>query len=109
MIYVIISPRGTSPSALPARRMIESGRYSSLTELADAEKINRSYLCRILRLTLLAPDVVEAIVEGRHEGQLAEVMGPVPVEWERQRELMGPKQADEPDVSDSEPASPNVC
>lgn len=67
------------------KRLIESGRYVSMTELAEAEKINRSYLCRVLRLTLLAPDIVEAIVEGRQEVQLAEVMGPLPVEWEGQR------------------------
>jgi len=61
--------------------MIESGRFTSLTELAEAEKIKRSYLCRILRLTPLAPDVVEAIVDGRQGTvQLAEVMGLMPVE-----------------------------
>ncbi len=43
------------------RRMIESGDYSSITELAKAEKINQSYACRLLRLTLLAPHIVEAI------------------------------------------------
>jgi len=52
------------------KRMIESGRLASLTELADAEKINRAYLYRILRLTLLAPDVVEAIVDGRAGGEV---------------------------------------
>ena len=47
------------------RRMLEDGSYSTITELAAAEKINASYLCRVLRLTLLAPDVVEAILDGR--------------------------------------------
>ena len=51
--------------------MTESGRYASLSDLAEAEHINRSYLRRILRLTLLAQDVVEA----RQEVELAEVMG----------------------------------
>ena len=46
------------------KRLIETGRFASLTELAEAEKTNRSYLCRILRPTLLAPDVVEEIVDG---------------------------------------------
>ena len=64
--------------------MIESGRYISLSELAAAEKFNHSYLCRILRLTLLAPDIVEASVDGRRAVQMAEVMGPWPVEWNRQ-------------------------
>ena len=40
------------------RRMLESGVYGTITEIAGAEKINQSYVCRILRLTLLAPDLV---------------------------------------------------
>ena len=43
------------------RRLIESGKYSSAAELSRAEGINESYLCRVLRLTLLAPDIVDAI------------------------------------------------
>jgi hypothetical protein len=69
------------------KRMIESGRFTSLTELAAAEKINRSYLCRILRLTLLAPDVVGAILDGQAV-QLAEVMGAVSEQWHQQRRSM---------------------
>ena len=67
------------------KRMLESGRHGSLTELAEAEKINRSYLCRILRLTLLAPDVVQAIVDGRRTMQMAEMMERFPVEWAHER------------------------
>ena len=48
-------------------RLLESGRYDSAAELAAAEKINPSYVRRILRLTLLAPDIVEALIE---EGRL---------------------------------------
>lgn len=62
------------------KRLIESGRYASLTELAEAERINRSYLCRILRLTLLAPDIVGAILDGRATVKVAEMMAAVPVE-----------------------------
>ena len=47
------------------RRMLEDGSYSTIKELAAAEKINASYLCRVLRLTLLAPEIVEAILDGR--------------------------------------------
>ena len=47
------------------RRMLESGRLGTLAELAAAEKINASYVSRVLRLTLLAPVIVEAILEGR--------------------------------------------
>ena len=46
------------------RRMMESGRFTTLNELAAAEKINSSYVSRLLRLTLLAPDIVEAILDG---------------------------------------------
>ncbi len=71
------------------QRMLESGDYSSLTELAAAEKINRSYVCRVLRLTLLAPEIVEAIMDGRQpEGMtLPSLMKPFAVEWEDQRHL----------------------
>ena len=46
-------------------RMLESGRFATITELAAAEKINASYVSRILRLTLLAPEMVEAVLDGR--------------------------------------------
>ena len=45
--------------------MLESGECASITELPAAEKIDRSYLCRVLRLTLLAPEIVEAVLDGR--------------------------------------------
>lgn len=45
--------------------LLETGQYTGLTELAVAEKINRSYVSRVLRLTLLAPNIVEAILEGK--------------------------------------------
>jgi hypothetical protein len=69
------------------RRMLETGRFSTLAELAAAEKINSSYVSRVLRLTLLAPDIVEAILDGRQpDGMtLPGLMEPFPVEWERQR------------------------
>ncbi len=47
------------------RRMMETGRYGTIDELAAAEKINSSYVSRVLRLTLLAPGLVEAILDGR--------------------------------------------
>jgi hypothetical protein len=47
------------------RRLLETGRYTTIDELARAEKINASYVSRILRLTLLAPAIVEAILDGR--------------------------------------------
>ena len=69
------------------RRMLESGRFATINELAAAEKINSSYVSRVLRLTLLAPDIVEAILDGRQpvELQLDGLLAGFPVEWERQR------------------------
>jgi hypothetical protein len=73
------------------KRLLESGRFASVTELAEAEKINQSYLCRVLRLTLLAPNIVEAILDGRQlEGlQLEDLLKPFPGEWGRQRNVVG--------------------
>ncbi|MEO3470402.1 hypothetical protein AAFN86_00955 [Roseomonas sp. CAU 1739] len=45
------------------RLMLEAGRFGTINELAAAEKINSSYVSRVLRLTLLAPDIVEAILD----------------------------------------------
>ena len=69
------------------RRMMETGRYGTLNELAAAEKINSSYVSRLLRLTLLAPDIVESMLDGRQaQGMtLPVLMGPFSVEWGCQR------------------------
>ena len=68
------------------QRLLESGKCGSITELAAAEKIDRSYLCRVLRLTLLAPEIVEAILDGRQteEMTLPGLMKGLPVEWDGQ-------------------------
>ena len=75
------------------RRMLEGGAYGTLAELADAEQISRSYVSRVLRLTLLAPDIVERILDGRPTAGLAEFLKPFPVEWEKQRERLTPSSA----------------
>ncbi len=68
------------------RRMLESGQFATIRDLAAAEKINSSYVSRVLRLTLLAPDIVEAILDGRQpEGMtLPGLLQPFPVEWTAQ-------------------------
>ncbi|MFN3746320.1 MAG: hypothetical protein ACK4TL_16585 [Hyphomicrobiaceae bacterium] len=68
------------------KRMLESGEFATIAELAEREGIAPSYMTRVLRLTLLAPDIVEAILDGRQgpEVTLARVMDGFPVEWERQ-------------------------
>jgi hypothetical protein len=65
-----------------------AGEYTTLAELADTEGIRRSYVCRVLRLTLLAPVIVERILDGRPTAGLAQFQQPFPVEWERQRDLL---------------------
>lgn len=69
--------------------MLESGEFTAINELAEREGIAPSYMTRVLRLALLAPDIVEAILDGKQapEMTLARVMEPFPVVWERQRSL----------------------
>jgi hypothetical protein len=69
------------------RKLLETGDFATIEEIADAENINPSYVSRVVRLTLLAPEIVEAILAGRHEEGLtmARAMKPFPVEWFHQR------------------------
>lgn len=73
------------------QQMLDAGEYASLSELAVAEKINRSYLSRVLRLILLAPDITGAILDGRQgpEITLDKLMEPFPSAWENQRGQFG--------------------
>jgi hypothetical protein len=60
--------------------------YSSVTEISETEGINKSYVSRILRLILLAPDIVEAILAGRTDAalMLESLERPLPARWEEQ-------------------------
>jgi hypothetical protein len=71
--------------------MIESGKFATIVELAEREGIAPSYMTRILRLTLLAPDIVEAIVYGTQgpEVTLPRVLEPFPDEWDEQWRHLG--------------------
>jgi hypothetical protein len=98
----ILTPAGEAPwSAVPRvdtalvkgivrahrwRQMLESGEYASSAELAKAEKVNDSYLSRILRLTLIAPNITEAILAGRQAStlQLDDLLKPLPTTWAEQ-------------------------
>ena len=73
------------------QRMLDQGRYASITEMAAAERIERGYLGSLLRMTLLAPDIVSAILDGRQpEGLTCAVLaGLVPVDWGAQRNTFG--------------------
>jgi hypothetical protein len=69
------------------RRQIESGRAKSITDLAEQERVTVAYVCRLLPLTCLAPDIVEAILDGRQPKglRLAEMLRNGPMAWEEQR------------------------
>jgi len=100
---LIMTPEGTAvPAPKPCRddtlikalvrahrwrRRIESGQTRSITDLADQEGVAVAYVCRLLPLTCLAPDIVEAILEGRQPKglRLAELLGHRPVLGEEQR------------------------
>jgi hypothetical protein len=85
-------PDGTLVKALARawrwQRMLENGECGSLAELSAAERISRSYICRVLRLTLLAPDIIERVMDGGPTVGLARLLEPFPAEWERQREQL---------------------
>jgi hypothetical protein len=70
------------------QELIESGQYANLEDLAKGLKLDRSYVGRMLRLTSLAPDIVEAIVRGKEpEGiSLRQLRDGVPLSWQEQRE-----------------------
>ena len=101
---VIVAPDGCDSWAAPPKidnsllkalvrahrwqRMLEGGEYGTLADLADAERISRSYVSRVLRLTLLAPDIVERILDGRPIAGLPLFLKPFSVEWEKQREWL---------------------
>ena len=70
------------------RTLLETGVYATVEEIAAVEKINTSYVSRVLRLTLLAPDIIEIIVDGRQsvELTLVKLMKPFPVEWKAQKQ-----------------------
>ena len=73
------------------RRTLETGHFGTIKEMAAAEKINESYVSRVLRLTLLAPDIVEAILDGRQtqEITLPRLIATFPMEWADQRKTLG--------------------
>ena len=104
---VVVSPDGSvlptaprhvatnaDPSLLKAlgrafrwKRMLEDGTFASVSDIARVEKIDRGYAGSVLRLTLLAPDLIEAILEGRagQEVTLPRLVEPWPIIWQNQK------------------------
>ncbi len=106
---VIILPDGTQGNPLPRatidntlvkaiarafrwQAMLDNETYACIEDIARAERINGSFVGRIVRLTLLAPDIVEAILEGKQPAAvtLKGLMEPFPVEWDRQQRFRYP-------------------
>ena len=103
---VVTPTREGAESVLPARadpalvkalarafryqRLLDEGRYASISEMAAGERIERGYLGSLLRLMLLAPDIVEAILDGRQLAALGlpRLLGAVPAEWSGQRQAL---------------------
>ena len=100
---LVLTPDGTAVSPQPRPRvdstllkalargfrwqkMLREGDYQTLEEIANAENINPSYISRVLRMTLLAPEIVEAILAGKQpEGlTMAKAMEPFPLAWRHQ-------------------------
>lgn len=75
------------------QRLLDEGIYSSVSEVGHAENISKSYVSRILRLALLAPDMVEAILAGTEDQavMLEQLERPLPISWEEQRTLLKPR------------------
>ena len=102
---VVTPVRGDDEAAIPTRadpalvkalarafryqRLLDEGRYASISEMAAAERIERGYLGSLLRLTLLAPALVDELIEGRAGSthSLPKLLHPFPEIWEHQRAL----------------------
>ena len=85
------------------QQLIYDGTYTSIEDLAAAEKINPSYISRLMRLAYLSPTIVEAILDGRHPAHLTmkDLMQPFPLEWAAQeRQFLVSAPIAEPVVDD---------
>jgi hypothetical protein len=73
------------------QELLETGKAASIASLAKRLKVDRAYVSRILGLTLLAPDIVRAIMDGDEPSglSLARLTKPFPVLWEEQRLVLG--------------------
>ena len=72
------------------QRLLYDGTYATIEDLAAAEKINPSYVSRILRLAYLSPVVVQAILDGKHPACLTmrHLLEPFPADWKQQEKKL---------------------
>ncbi len=106
--YMIVPPiEGDAPFTAPPRRddtllkalarahkwsqWLETGKVKKIDHLAADNDINPSYVSRIIRLNLLAPDIKEMILDGRQPKtmKLSEMLKPFPNDWQAQRRHFG--------------------
>ncbi|MBF0186036.1 MAG: hypothetical protein HQM06_16825 [Magnetococcales bacterium] len=102
----IIMPDGVDLPSVPAKdetlaklvakahlwlRQLESGKVATISELADRENLDNSYVAKVMRLTLLAPDIVVMILDGKQPEAMTwrELAKGIPMEWPNQRRLWG--------------------
>ena len=71
------------------KRMLESGEFASISELAEKEGIAFTYMARLMRLSLLSPELVDAVMDGHQPAHitLANLMDPFPADWKEQHAL----------------------
>jgi len=72
------------------QRMLDEGRYASITEMAAAERLERGYLGSLLRLILLAPVTIQALLDGRDQPACSRhwLLQPFPAAWVEQRSVL---------------------
>ncbi|MEO5379157.1 MAG: hypothetical protein H7832_15475 [Magnetococcus sp. DMHC-6] len=92
----LVQPREESLAKLVVRahqwlKLLEENKFASVRELAEYKKIDASYMAKILRLTLLAPDIIELILNGQQPDSMnwKELRKSFPMLWSEQRELWG--------------------
>src|SRR4051794_8135208 len=105
---IIVAPDGTAIAATPPRfrvdntlvkalargfrwrRLLDNGTYSTIKEVAAKERVDLSYVAEVLRLTLLAPDIVETILVGQQPAgwHLRRFRKSLPIEWRAQRDVL---------------------
>lgn len=109
---IVLAPDGSNFTAVPAgsrvdnamikaiarafrwREMLEGGAHGTIADIAAVEKINESYVGRILRLTLLAPNIVEAILSGTQPAlELQQLLKPLPLRWDDQLDALRQSEA----------------
>jgi hypothetical protein len=72
------------------KRLLDAGSFVTIEEIAAHERISASYLTRVMRLTLLAPDIIEAILDGRTPALgMDELLNPMTPLWSEQRAILG--------------------